>query len=744
MNKYKFHSRKLVAWLSMASIVTSLMVVVVPVANAAGPVGTMAMTTQSVATLSTGQALNTITITSNLTEITAATDIFIRIPDSVNARFDTTDTTVGIVQSSTGMTSTTVSYPVSNKTVKLDVTVNFDSGENVEISGLTILADAVTASTALVWAVDDTTEGSATFSATSGAELAVTATDAAGSLTLTNAAAGSNGTATLTLTVSVDMAINDTITFTAPAELDVSNLSTTTVTGTIDGTTGIMTCTAASQVVTCTLTTVGDHAAGADKTIIFPASSIRGGYVAAIGNIADLAINDVSATPAGADINSDSTVATPAITVGDLTSTNFTPESLSLSTISPTTITFVTSALIPASGKIVAVFPTGWNLDGASGQVASSLSGLSGSWTAGISGQTLTLSGGTSTGVGTKSLTIGGIMTPPNEGSGGAYSLTTTTSGDVNIETDAAVTADTIIGKSTGSVNPVAPTGLAASVTAENAIKLTWTDATSTGSVKVYRGIAPSLIDGGVALALVDAGIGEYTDTDVQAGDVVSYVLKTVSGGGGMSSSSETVTITVTAGATSEVTAPAEEPVPPTTEPTPDTTPPPVALTYDQEQQQVKDLGIVTTDFDKATNKCEAIVMLARAAGWEIDSTVTEDGFVDTPMWCKPYAAKAKELGVVNGRTATELGVDGEVNRYEIGVMLARVLGATEADMTAAAALTIYDDEIVDWAKGAVNWLHAEGVMTGYPDNTYKGANSILKIELAVALGRAFDLLVAQ
>ncbi|PIQ79914.1 hypothetical protein COV81_00395, partial [Candidatus Peregrinibacteria bacterium CG11_big_fil_rev_8_21_14_0_20_41_10] len=46
-------------------------------------------------------------------------------------------------------------------------------------------------------------------------------------------------------------------------------------------------------------------------------------------------------------------------------------------------------------------------------------------------------------------------------------------------------------------------------------------------------------------------------------------------------------------------------------------------------------------------------------------------------------------------------------------------------------------------AKGAVNWLHEEGVMTGYPDNTYKGANGILKIELAVALGRAFDLLVA-
>ena len=288
----------------------------------------------------------------------------------------------------------------------------------------------------------------------------------------------------------------------------------------------------------------------------------------------------------------------------------------------------------------------------------------------------------------------------------------------------------------------VAPTNVAAVVTSEGGVKLTWADAVNTNSVKIYKGIAPAPMNGSAAFAIVETGVGEYTDTSVQIGDVVSYVMKTVTTSGETSPSSETVTITVAAGATSVVTPPpAEEPpveVPPTTEPTP-----PVDLTYDQEKAQVVDLGIVTTDFDKATNKCEAIVMLARAAGWEIDSTVTEDGFVDTPLWCKPYAAKAKELGVVNGRTATELGVDGEVNRYEIGVMLARVLGATEADMTAAAELTIYDDEIVDWAKGAVHWLHAEGVMTGYPDNTYKGANGILKIELAVALGRAFDLLVA-
>ena len=313
-----------------------------------------------------------------------------------------------------------------------------------------------------------------------------------------------------------------------------------------------------------------------------------------------------------------------------------------------------------------------------------------------------------------------------------------------NPGTASATVSEVVAVPSTGgniSHYPLAPTNFAATVTANNAVHLTWTDPSETDYIKIYRGIAPSVIDGGTVFASVGRSVQEYTDSSISPGDVVSYVIKATNGSGNTSPSSETVTITVTAGATGEVTAPAEEPTPEPT--TPDTTTPPVDLTYDQEQQQVKDLGIVTTEFDKATNKCEAIVMLARAAGWEIDSTVTEDGFVDTPLWCKPYAAKAKELGVVNGRTATELGVDGEVNRYEIGVMLARVLGATEADMTTAAALTIYDDEIVDWAKGAVNWLHEEGVMTGYPDNTYKGANGILKIELAVALGRAFDLLVA-
>jgi len=231
----------------------------------------------------------------------------------------------------------------------------------------------------------------------------------------------------------------------------------------------------------------------------------------------------------------------------------------------------------------------------------------------------------------------------------------------------------------------------------------------------------------------------------VVVGEIVNYQLRAYDTNGNTSSMSELLTITVGAEAETQIT-PAE--VTTTDETTNNTTTETevtttVTLTYEEEQQQVKDLGVLTKEFDKATNKCEALVMISRSAGWEVDETVTEDGFDDTPSWCKPYAAKAKALGVVEGRTATELGVAGEVNRYEIAMMLARVLGATEADMEAAADLNLYDDEIVVWAKGAVNWLHSEGVMTGYPDGTFGGANGVLKIELAVALGRAFELFVS-
>ena len=158
-------------------------------------------------------------------------------------------------------------------------------------------------------------------------------------------------------------------------------------------------------------------------------------------------------------------------------------------------------------------------------------------------------------------------------------------------------------------------------------------------------------------------------------------------------------------------------------------------LTYDEEKALAQEEGIVTKEIEKETNKCEMLVMLARTAAWEVDLEETEDGFTDTPTWCKPYSAYAKEHDIVNGRTATTLGLDTAMNRFEFAVIIYRTLHTVvEGEEVATAP---YTDAIVDWALAAVNWLHQEAIMTGYEDGTFGGAQGILKIEAAVALVRA-------
>ncbi len=737
-------------------------------APAAG--ATLTGTAQSIATSSTAVANNAITVTdANTQEITASNDIRIRIPSAINARWDTTDTTATIGGTEAGTVSTTVSYTGSNILI-INVTGGFASANRtVIVSDLKFLGDAASAAANLEWSIDG---GTAYGTGNANTALTITATDAAGALTMSNATAGSNGTATLTLTVSVAMAVNDTVTFTAPAELDVSNLSSTTVTGSLDGTTGVMSCTAVAQAVTCTLTTVGDHAAGAGLTIIFPASSVRGAYVASIGNIANLEINDVSATPAGADINSDTTVATPAITVGDLTSTNVQPESLSLSTISPNTFTFVTTAAIPTGAKIVIVYPASWNIAGAASQGASGLSGLTGGWLASVSGQTLTLTklGGSTDAAGTKTININGVMTPSNEGSGGTYSITTRTSANANIETDEAVTADVIIGKVASSVVIGKPTLLAVTDDAGGGVKLTWTDPASDGTkyISILKGTDPAPVDGS-QYAQVDKGKQMYIDTAVKKGDKVTYMLRATDG-----STTGALSDPVTFVVGSTVT---------TTPTTPKTDAAPVTETLTVTLSAVGTSGESgTATITEVAGKAKVVLALKGAA-----KDVSQPAHIHMGSCAKPGDVKYSLTSALNGASETTLAVS--LAELKAGVPLMINVHKSVADvaiysacgdilMAAAKTDTMTDDAVdtdtdttddtanddaamedagdddtaeveepkitlsdiaTSWAKAEITNMVEKGIIKGHPDGTFKPKDKLKRSEAAILLCRVMS-----
>lgn len=135
---------------------------------------------------------------------------------------------------------------------------------------------------------------------------------------------------------------------------------------------------------------------------------------------------------------------------GSLTSTNVEPATLVVNAVGTATVTFLTANTWPADGMFEVVFPTslgsGYVLNSGGVTAASGLSGIDGSLAVGVIGGTVTLtrSGGTASAAGLKSFQLSFVKNPDSAGSTGTYSLRTMTSVGLSIDTDPAVSADTI------------------------------------------------------------------------------------------------------------------------------------------------------------------------------------------------------------------------------------------------------------------------------------------------------------
>lgn len=157
-------------------------------------------------------------------------------------------------------------------------------------------------------------------------------------------------------------------------------------------------------------------------------------------------------------------------------------------------------------------------------------------------------------------------------------------------------------------------------------------------------------------------------------------------------------------------------------------------LTYAQEVAKILELGIVTKEPTAETNKCEALIMMSRAFKWTVP-TSTSSKFTDVPEWCISVTAYATERGIVQGRTATLLGLETPVTRDEVALMLYRELTKQGYKFTGTTKAS-FTDQITPWASEAIQKLSAEGIIKGFADGNFKGASSILKQDLGVMLLR--------
>ena len=314
---------------------------------------------------------------------------------------------------------------------------------------------------------------------------------------------------------------------TFPAGFDVSGAAFASATG-IDGT---ATASVSGQTVTITRSNDGTASAAGAKTVVLsgivnPATTGTTGTFALATELNDATLIDQG------------TAAAVTIATGALTSASVTPASLLPQTPTSTSVAFTTADPLPANGAVVVTFPAGFNVAGAT---FTSFSGITGTGTVSVSGQTVTVtrSGGSSSAAGAKTLVLGGIITPATTGATGTFSLATARSTGVQIDTGSA--AAVTIATGSLSATSVTPASLVAGAVGDVTIALTTSNVVpADGAVTVM--FPAGFVVGGVGPT---ASFGGTVPFDGAASVTALGQMVTITRTGGTSTAAGAKTITI-------------------------------------------------------------------------------------------------------------------------------------------------------------------------------------------------------
>ena len=110
--------------------------------------------------------------------------------------------------------------------------------------------------------------------------------------------------------------------------------------------------------------------------------------------------------------------------------------------------------------------------------------------------------------------------------------------------------------------------------------------------------------------------------------------------------------------------------------------------------------------------------------------------FSDTEgHWAEAQINELADAGIINGFDDGAYRPGDQVTRAQIVTLLARLAGWSLWDNA-----VVFSDPIPDWAGSAVAAAVAQGVVSGYPDQTFQPNRSVTRAEVAVILDKTFSL----
>ncbi len=134
-------------------------------------------------------------------------------------------------------------------------------------------------------------------------------------------------------------------------------------------------------------------------------------------------------------------------------------------------------------------------------------------------------------------------------------------------------------------------------------------------------------------------------------------------------------------------------------------------------------------------SRAEFAVVINKAFGY---TEAEGNNFPDVPeeAWYARDLQTAKTAGYFKGDSNGLANPTSNITRAEVCAVLYQVLGLTEADMVS----NTFNDEIPAWALKPVLALVGQGLVSGYPDGSFKAGNSITRAESFVLVHKALKL----
>ncbi|MFA7078644.1 MAG: S-layer homology domain-containing protein, partial [Syntrophomonas sp.] len=136
---------------------------------------------------------------------------------------------------------------------------------------------------------------------------------------------------------------------------------------------------------------------------------------------------------------------------------------------------------------------------------------------------------------------------------------------------------------------------------------------------------------------------------------------------------------------------------------------------------------------ERITTRAEFISMTNRAFSFNetVEINYTD---VESNDWFAPDIAKAKAAGYIAGYSDGSMKPNNSITRQEVAVIVANILELDTAGGTEALNKFTDAASIPAWSGNAIAAMVEAGYLSGYPDGTFKAANSTTRAVAAVIL----------